>query len=170
MSTRKQLPEPPSKDSSTPRLTTSSGWKGLLSSFKDIENFVEANYRTLKTKRKRAIAGLSMGGYHSLYISANNPSEFGYVGLFSAAIFPKEGVKSPVYDNLEEKLHAQFQQRPKLYWIGIGEDDFLYKDNAKFTRMLDKNHMRYTYMESTGGHEWRNWRKYLLEFLPQLFK
>lgn len=140
------------------------------SSFNDIVNYVDSHYRTVKTKRKRAIAGLSMGGYHSLYISANNPSEYGYVGLFSAAIYPKQGVNSPVYDNLEEKLKTQFMQRPKLYWIGIGEDDFLYKDNAKFTRMLDKNRMRYTYEESTGGHEWRNWRKYLLAFMPQLFK
>lgn len=140
------------------------------SSFGDIVNYVDTHYRTLKTKRKRAIAGLSMGGYHSLYISANNPSDYGYVGLFSAAIYPMKGVKSPIYDDLEGKLKIQFQQRPRLYWIGIGEDDFLYKDNAKYTRMLDKNRIRYTYFESTGGHEWRNWRKYLLEFMPQLFK
>ena len=140
------------------------------SSFGDIVNYVDTHYRTLKTKRKRAIAGLSMGGYHSLYISANNPSDYGYVGLFSAAITPRNGVKSPIYDDLEGKLKIQFQQRPRLYWIGIGEDDFLYKDNAKYTRMLDKNRIRYTYFESTGGHEWRNWRKYLLEFMPQLFK
>ncbi len=54
------------------------------SSFNDIVNYVDSHYRTVKTKRKRAIAGLSMGGYHSLYISANNPSDYAYVGLFSA--------------------------------------------------------------------------------------
>lgn len=139
-------------------------------SFNDIVNYVDSHYRTMKLKRKRAIAGLSMGGYHSLYISANNPNEYGYVGLFSAAITPKEGVSSPIYDDLEGKLKAQFRQRVHLYWIGIGEDDFLYKDNAKFTRMLDKNRCRYTYEESTGGHEWRNWRVYLTKFLPLLFK
>lgn len=139
-------------------------------SFGDIVNYVDTHYRTMKMKRKRAIAGLSMGGYHSLYISANNPSDYAYVGLFSAAITPKKGVESPIYDNLEEKLKTQFRQRVKLYWIGIGEDDFLYKDNARFTRMLDKNRMKYTYEESTGGHEWRNWRVYLSQFMPLLFK
>ncbi len=139
-------------------------------SFKDIVSYVESHYRVSTTKRKRAIAGLSMGGYHSLYISANNPSDYAYVGLFSAAITPKAGIESPIYDNLDEKLKTQFQQRPKLYWIGIGEDDFLYKDNAQFTRKLDKNRMRYTYFETKGGHEWRNWRIYLSEFLPLLFK
>lgn len=139
-------------------------------SFKDIVDYVDSHYRTMKLKRKRAIAGLSMGGYHSLYISANNPSEYGYVGLFSAAINPKQGVSSPIYDDMEEKVKTQFLQHIKLYWIGIGEDDFLYKDNARFTRMLDKNRCRYTYEESSGGHEWRNWRKYLVKFLPLLFK
>lgn len=139
-------------------------------SFNDIVNYVDTHYRTMKLKRKRAIAGLSMGGYHSLYISANNPSDYGYVGLFSAAITPKEGVSSPIYDDMEGKLKAQFRQRVHLYWIGIGEDDFLYKDNARFTRMLDKNRLRYTYEESKGGHEWRNWRVYLTQFLPLLFK
>ncbi len=139
-------------------------------SFNDIVNYVDNHYRTMKMKRRRAIAGLSMGGYHSLYISANNPGDYAYVGLFSAAINPKKGVESPIYNNLEEKLKTQFHQRVKLYWIGIGEDDFLYKDNAKFTRMLDKNRLRYTYEESSGGHEWRNWRKYLSQFMPLLFK
>ena len=48
--------------------------------------YVESHYRTINDKNHRAIAGLSMGGFHSLYISANNPDLFGYVGLFSAAI------------------------------------------------------------------------------------
>lgn len=54
--------------------------------FPDIMKYVESHYRTINDKNHRAIAGLSMGGFHSLYISANNPDLFGYVGLFSAAI------------------------------------------------------------------------------------
>ena len=53
---------------------------------KDVVGYVDAHYRTLADKRHRAIAGLSMGGFHSLYISLNNPDTFDYVGLFSAAI------------------------------------------------------------------------------------
>lgn len=50
----------------------------------DVVRYVDTHYRTLPEKNCRAIAGLSMGGLHSLYISANNPTLFGYVGLFSA--------------------------------------------------------------------------------------
>ena len=138
--------------------------------FTDIMNWVDQNYRTRDTKRYRAIAGLSMGGYHSLYISANQPEDFAYVGLFSAAIGRMDQGKSKIYDDLEAKLIAQFKQRPRLYWIGIGKDDFLYKDNTEFRQMLDKNRLRYTYHESGAGHEWANWRDYLVIFTKQLFK
>ena len=139
-------------------------------SFNDIVRWVDANYRTRAAKRYRAIAGLSMGGYHSLYISANQPEDFNYVGLFSAAIGRMDQGKSKIYDNLEEKLVAQFKQRPRLYWMGIGKDDFLYRDNAEFRKMLDKHRLRYTYHESGAGHEWANWRDYLVIFSQLLFK
>lgn len=139
-------------------------------SFKDIMQWVDNNYRTRTGKRNRAIAGLSMGGYHSLYISANQPEDFAYVGLFSAAIGRMDQGKSKIYDDLEAKLVTQFKQHPRLYWIGIGKDDFLYKDNTAFRAMLDKNHLRYTYHESGAGHEWANWRDYLVIFTQLLFK
>ena len=59
---------------------------------------------------------------------------------------------------------------PKLYWIGIGKTDFLYKDNMDFRKILDNNGYKYTYMETDGGHIWKNWRIYLTEFAPKLFK
>ena len=139
-------------------------------SFNDIMNWVDKNYRTRAAKRYRAIAGLSMGGYHSLYISANQPDDFNYVGLFSPAISRMDQGKCKIYDDLEGKLIAQFKQRPRLYWLGIGKDDFLYKDNAEFRKLLDKNRLRYTYHESAAGHEWANWRDYLVIFVQQIFK
>lgn len=140
------------------------------SSFVDIMEYVDRHYRTDKRQSRRAIAGLSMGGYHSLYISANQPKDFGYVGLFSAAIRPMKGVESPIYDNLEQKLAVQFGQDLKLYWMAIGKDDFLYEPNRLYRELLDRGGHRYTYVESTGGHEWRNWRRYLAQFVPLLFK
>ncbi|MBV2223679.1 MAG: esterase, partial [Cloacibacterium sp.] len=118
----------------------------------------------------RAIAGLSMGGFHSLYISANYPKTFGYVGLFSPAVMPPQNATSEIYKNLDEKLKAQLNNQFKLYWIGIGKDDFLYKNVADFRQKLDGMNFKYQYVESTGGHTWSNWRTYLNDFLPLLFK
>ena len=93
-----------------------------------------------------------------------------YVGLFSAAIMPGKDVKSPIYDNMEGKLKIQFGKKPALYWIGIGNTDFLYKDNEMYRKMLDEKGYKYTYYESSEGHIWKNWRIYLTEFVPLLFR
>lgn len=55
-------------------------------SFKDVITFIDGHYRTKANKENRAIAGLSMGGFHTAYISMNYPNTFDYIGLFSAAV------------------------------------------------------------------------------------
>jgi len=138
--------------------------------FKDIISFVESNYNVITSKPGRAIAGLSMGGYHSLHISRYYPNTFDYIGLFSAAILPDTKVTSKVYDNLDATLKQQMANGYKLYWIGIGKTDFLFKYNEEFRKKLDTFKMPYEYRESEGGHTWTNWRVYLSEFAPKLFK
>lgn len=138
--------------------------------FPDIIKFIESNYRVKADKADRAIAGLSMGGYHSLHISRYYPNTFDYVGLFSAAIMADAKVTSKVYENFDETLNAQNKNGYKLYWIGIGKTDFLYKTNADFREKLDKIGMKYTYVETDGGHVWTNWRVYLSQFAPLLFQ
>ncbi len=138
--------------------------------FPEVVNFIDKNYRTIKSKKGRAIAGLSMGGFHSMHISKEYPDMFDYVGLFSAAIMPGDDVKSPIYEDIEGKLQTQFQKRPALYWIAIGDKDFLYQANVDYRKMLDDKGYKYVYYETPEGHIWKNWRIYLTEFVPQLFK
>lgn len=137
--------------------------------FPSIVEWVDSNYRTIRKAQSRAIAGLSMGGFHSMQISKEYPEMFDYVGLFSAAIFRgEEGVAT--YNNLEAKLERQFAKAPKLYWIAIGSEDFLYDENVRYRALLDEKGYKYEYRESGDGHVWRNWRIYLAEFSQKLFK
>ena len=140
------------------------------SSFMDVVKFIDASYRTIAKKQGRAIAGLSMGGFHSKFISLNNPDTFDYIGLFSAALGVTDPTISPIYQNEDAKLKAQFAKKPALYWIGIGKTDFLIQANNAYRQKLDGLGYKYQYMETDGGHIWRNWRIYLTEFTPLLFK
>jgi len=156
-------------------------------SFGDIIKYVESNYRTIRHKRGRAIAGLSMGGYHAMHISHYYSQLFDYVGLFSPAfstaydpvttntskaklMFPTGNDMPSVYRNVEQDLQKQFNPAPKLYYISIGNSDFLYPENVQYRALLDKHHYTYTYIETQGGHTWDNWRHYLIDFLPRLFR
>lgn len=140
-------------------------------SFKDITSFVEKNYRTIKKRSARAIAGLSMGGFHSLYISANYPKLFGAVGLFSPAVTVQEEYKDNIiYRDIDLKWKAQMEKNPPLYWIGVGKADPLYNDVAALRTKFDLCKYPYTYFESEGGHVWTEWRIYLEEFTQLIFK
>jgi enterochelin esterase family protein len=175
---------------------------------KDIVGYVDQNYRTINDKSHRAIAGLSMGGLHTLFISANNPDLFDYVGLLSAQTTNALGNRGVgnmraigrhwgklkenfgfigggkidrhisnltsedlgVYENLDDKLAAQFADAPKLYYIAYGKDDFVKKLNEDLCERLDAAGYSYTLNISAGGHSWENWRRYLVDFLPRLFR
>lgn len=140
-------------------------------SFPEIIEYVENNYRVKAEKSSRAVAGLSMGGGHSWRLSLDNPDMFDYIGLFSPAVrWNGTGVNEDTDPQLVEKLGKQFENAPKLYVIAIGEDDFLLPLNDDYRKLLDANGYGYEYWPSAGGHEWKNWRDYLVRFLPRLFQ
>ena len=135
---------------------------------KDIIPYVEKNYRVLTRADQRAIAGLSMGGGQSLRIGLGNPSKFAYIGVFSS------GVRAEGQADLEKQLQQvspEAWKRLKLFWISCGvKDSIAYAGARNLVALLDKNGIKYTYRESAGAHTWINWRHYLNEFAPLLFR
>ncbi len=157
---------------------------GFEASFTDIISHVEKHFRVITKKHSRAIAGLSMGGYHAMHISHFYNQLFDYVGLFSPVYstaklpddiselrlnFPSSSSTPRIYRTVERDLEKQFATPPALYWIAIGKDDFLYQENVAYRALLDSHNYPYEYLETDGGHSWANWRLYLSLFLPRLF-
>ncbi|MBC3785509.1 esterase [Spirosoma utsteinense] len=136
---------------------------------KEIMPTVEKNYRSLTTPQNRAIAGLSMGGFQTLDVTLTHPELFNYVGVFSSGFF---GAAADEADSKYAKAlnDPAFNKGKKLFWIGIGKDDFVMESNKKTLALLDKHQIKYQYKESTGGHTWINWRQYLNEYTPLLFR
>ena len=139
-------------------------------SFPEIVNFIDSHYRTIAKKQSRAVCGLSMGGFHTLNLSINYPELFNYSGMFSAAIGVSDPTISPLYMDFDKKLENYFSHKPALLWVGCGKTDFLYNANIDFLKKLDAKGFKYTFMETEGGHVWRNWRIYFSEFIPLIFK
>ena len=139
-------------------------------SFIDIIKLIESNYRVKKDKANRAIAGLSMGSGHSEHISAYYPNTFDYIGLFSGASATPRNTEPLVYRDFDKKLETQMKNGYKLYWIGCGKSDFVMQGVTELRAKMDQMGMKYVYRESEGGHTWTNWRDYLTEFAPLLFR
>ena len=153
--------------------------------FSNLIAWTEAHYRTIADKQHRAIAGLSMGGFHTMHTAALLNQAFDYVGIFSALYVPhtkqphnERNIEisalaqsdKPAYQQTEALLREQFTTPPQVYWIACGVEDFLYEDNVIYRQYLDEQQYPYEYHESAGGHSWENWMDYLTIFAQKIFK
>lgn len=125
---------------------------------KDVVPFVEKTYRVLANKQNRAVAGLSMGGMHTIAVSTSNPTMFDYIGVMSMG------------SDDEAQFVKLRAENPKLFWVGCGESDFLIENARSLVEILKKQEFNYKYKENSGGHTWSNWRIYLSELAPLLFR
>jgi enterochelin esterase family protein len=147
----------------------------------DIMPCVEKNYRVIADQEHRAIAGLSMGGGQTINIAIPNLDKFAYVGVYSSGIFGITG-RGPGGDTNQppelswEEQHQNVLNDPKLkrglklFWFSTGKDDFLIGTTRATVALFKKHGFEPVFLESPGAHTWINWRNYLNEFAPQLFR
>ncbi len=135
---------------------------------KDIRPYIEKHYRVLADRQNRAIAGLSMGGAQTLSIAIPNLKDYGYVGVFSSGLLFR-GLDEWEKDNQAILADASAKEGLKLVWFATGSQDFLINQTRQSVEFLKKHKFNPVFKETTGGHTWINWQKYLNEFAPQLF-
>lgn len=162
-------PEKP--DQGTPNIGAMGQGKFEESLVKDVVAFIEKNYRVSASKENRAVSGLSMGGMQTMNIANTYPEVFSYYGVMSMGLMDMSrfGGKNDPEARLKS-LEALKKSGVKLYWIGCGKEDFLYNSVTDLRKFLDDNKFKYEYLETSGGHTWPNWRIYLSELAPKLFK
>ncbi len=149
--------------------TTEMDWRNpdnrnnyVRSLVEEIVPFIEKNYRTVAKKSHRAIAGLSMGGGHTIAASGMYPDAFDYICPLSMG-----AQRTP---ELDAQLQGIKKAGYKLYWLACGNTDFLFENANELDGALTANGLEHTYFVSEGGHVWANWRLYLNTFAPLLFK
>ena len=125
----------------------------------EIVPFIEKNFRAIPKPASRAIAGLSMGGGHTITASILHPDLFDWYCPLSAA-----GSATP------EQLATLKKSGVKLYFLACGKDDFLFQGSEDMHAKLEALDFPHEYFVSEGGHTWSNWRLYLNTFAPKLFK
>jgi enterochelin esterase-like enzyme len=103
---------------------------------------VELEYKVLKNRNDRAIAGLSLGAMESLDIAFHHPDLFAWVGSFSAGELLHSGHPLP--------LGAQ-QLSFQLLWISCGTDDTLFSANQQLIAKLRGKRLSVNAVQTPGG-------------------
>jgi len=137
---------------------------------KDVIPFVEKTYRVRTDARSRAIAGLSMGGGQTQRILAAHPDAFAYVAIWSAGVRPE--ASEAFLKDAKALLAApqKVNQSVRLLSIRAGEKDFALPGTRNLSELFTKHKIEHTLQVNGGGHTWLNWRLYLSELLPLLFR
>ena len=125
----------------------------------EIVPFIEKEFRAIPKPESRAIAGLSMGGGHTISASNLYPAMFDYICPLSAA-----------GSATAEQIAALKKAGVKLYFLACGTSDFLYNGSVELDKTLTEQGLDHIFYQSDGGHVWSNWRLYLNTFAQKLFK
>ena len=135
----------------------------------DIIPLVERIYKTRRDSDGRAIAGLSMGSYHSAQVACNHPGLFGYLGMLSGSFDNRWYRWCDIRDVL---LHSQeFREKTRLFYMSFGTDESRLipqiEENMDFLR---QSGIPCEFYSCPGYHDWTVWRKSIHHLLPLLFQ
>lgn len=153
---------------------------------------VDARYRTIKDRRARGVAGLSMGGYGALKYGLKYRDYFAFAASLSGALDPAERSEERpgfLWEVLrpsltvafgpqnsrarqENNLHqiarnltaADLSSLPYLY-LDCGLEDGFLATNREFAEILLSKKIPHQYRQLPGGHNWEYWDRQVMEVL-----
>ncbi len=137
---------------------------------KEVVPLVEKTYRVKAGPENRALAGLSMGGGQTLRVLTTNPGQFAYIAIWSAGLF---GGNAEEWEQRNETFLAEAEKANgsvKRLEIVVGDQDFALPGTKALAEVLKKRGIEHDLRITGGGHTWINWRHYLNELAPKLFR
>ena len=152
---------------------------------------IDKKFRTIPDKNRRAIAGLSMGGYGSLKFGLKYPEMFSLVGSFSGAlqaasftdkmlgnnwkvltdsimsVYAAEGSQTrrenDIYKIVREMPAEKIKNLPFIY-LDCGTEDGLIASNREFSALLLERKIPHEFRQLPGRHDWVFWNSQIREF------
>jgi enterochelin esterase-like enzyme len=131
----------------------------------DLIPFIESRYSADRARERRALAGLSLGGWQALSFGLNNLDMFAWVGGFSSALNaspPAQLVPDP----------AAARDRLKLLWISCGDQDTgSFSMSEGLHRYLTERSVPHVWrIDVGGGHAFPVWKNDLYHLATLLFR
>ena len=140
---------------------------------KEVPDYIDKHYPTIKDRKARAITGLSMGGHGGLFIGFRHAYKFGGAGSMSGGVDLNESRNR--YDIIKRIgdtiTHAQnwkdlsvinvIEKMPSdslAIIVDCGTEDFFYQSNVALHQKMLSLKIPHEYVERPGKHNWAYWR------------
>ena len=140
----------------------------------EVPAYIDANYKTKKDRKYRAIAGLSMGGHGALFIAFRHSETFGACGSMSGALLieyitdKRYSIDKILGDTSSNKqryfdysIMKEMEQYPKdslSIIMDCGTEDFVIEMNRAAHKKMQSLKIPHDYTERPGKHDWNYWR------------
>jgi enterochelin esterase-like enzyme len=122
--------------------------------------YIDANFRTLSDQPNRAMAGLSMGGMETKFITLKNLDKFSHIGLFSGGVINTNDVNNT----------PGFREKVKVVFASCGSKENPGNIKANHEALNSIGLKNTAYVSPDTAHEFQTWRRSLYQFAPLLFR
>lgn len=155
---------------------------------KELITAVDTKYNTIKSRKGRAITGLSMGGHGAFYLAFRHQDTWGAVGSMSGGVdlrpFPNNwdiskrigtyATSPEVWEksSIINMVHLLDGKSLKIIF-DCGINDFFHQVNLNMHKKLIERNIPHDYTERPGKHNWKYWGnaiKYQLIFFNDFFQ
>lgn len=139
---------------------------------KEVPEYIDEHFGTIKDKNARAITGLSMGGHGGLFLGFRHSDVFGACGSMSGGVdiqpFSKNWeISKRIGDSTHYPMNwknysvtsviEEVHDFPAAIIFDCGTEDFFYKVNHALHEKMVSLHIPHEYIERPGQHNWAYW-------------
>ncbi|MEI7983051.1 MAG: alpha/beta hydrolase-fold protein [Bacteroidota bacterium] len=124
----------------------------------DLPGFLKYKFSSSVDPKKLALGGMSLGGWITLRVGADNPRNFG-------SLFP---ISADVPMNAKEISDLAGLKKAGKLIVFCGTDDPLLKNNEYLAGWLTRNRIPFDYIKASGGHTWQYWNLITPDFLMKV--
>ncbi|MBV9120384.1 MAG: hypothetical protein JOZ39_06725 [Chloroflexi bacterium] len=140
---------------------------------RDLVAEIEANFKTLRDSRKRAIGGLSMGGFGALSLAMLYPDVFTIAGGHSASWYSRDAAPffgDDAFFAAHDPIHLLHDHvevaRGLQLWLDVGASDPLWRTaNENLHQQLQSDGVDHRWNEWPGAHDGLYWNAHMTDYL-----
>jgi enterochelin esterase-like enzyme len=140
------------------------GWETYVA--EEVPRYVDAHFRTIRSRAGRALVGVSAGGYGATILGLHHLESFSVLESWSGYFHPTDPTgtaplaRGPAANahTLVAALRSSQRRRPTFldFYVGRGDTRFL-AENVQFNRELTAAGVRHIFEVYRGAHETSLW-------------